>query len=96
MVKAETKEIAKYISILVFLSALMLLMFWAVVFSRYGDHIKYNSDLVLSLMLGLAIACYFIALIMTGYMMLKSFVQAKDEELDKLRAKYKKLSGKEI
>ena len=96
MVKEETKQIAKYVSILIFLSALMLLMFWAVVFARYGDHVKYNSDLVLSLMLGLAIGCFFIALSLTGYMMLKSFVQAKDEELEILREKYKAMSGKEI
>lgn len=74
----------------------MLLMFWAVVFARYGDHVKYNVDIVLSIMLGLGIFCFFVGLALTGYMMLKAFVQLKDEELDKLRAKYKTLTGKEI
>lgn len=94
--KNETKEIAKYISVLIFLSALMLLMFWAVVFARYGDHIKYNADIVLSIMLGLGIFCFFVGLALTGYMMLKAFVQLKDEELEKLRAEYFKVSGKKI
>lgn len=78
-------------------------MFWAVVFARYGDHVKYNADLVLSIMLGLGIFCYFIGLALTGYMMLKAFVQLKDEELAKkdrkmeeIRADYKRLTGKEI
>ena len=74
----------------------MLLMFWAVVFARYGDHVKYNVDLVLSIMLGLGIFCFFIGLALTGYMMLKAFVQLKDEELDKLRAKFTELSGQKI
>lgn len=74
----------------------MLLMFWAVVFARYGDHVKYDVDLVLSLMLGVGIFCFFVGLALTGYMMLKAFVQLKDEELDKLRAEYKKLTGKTI
>ena len=94
--KEETKEIAKYISVLIFLSALMLLMFWAVVFARYGDHVKYNVDIVLSIMLGLGIFCFFVGLALTGYMMLKAFVQLKDEELDALRRKYTELSSKKI
>ena len=81
----------------------MLLMFWAVVFARYGDHVKYNADIVLSIMLGLGIFCFFIGLALTGYMMLMAFtqlkekeLQKKDEELDALRAKYTELSGNKI
>ena len=74
----------------------MLLMFWAVVFARYGDHVKYNADIVLSIMLGLGIFCFFVGLALTGYMMLKAFVQLKDEELDALRKKYFEMSGKKI
>ena len=74
----------------------MLLMFWAVVFARYGDHVKYNADIVLSIMLGLGIFCFFVGLALTGYMMLKAFVQLKDEELDALKKKYFELSGKKI
>lgn len=103
MVKEETKEIAKYISVLVFLCALMFLMFWAVVFARYGDHVKYDADFVLSFMLGLGIFCFFVGLILTGYMMLKAFTQlkekelkAKDVKLEEIRAEFKRLTGKEI
>ncbi len=103
MVKNETKEIAKYISVLIFLSALMLLMFWAVVFARYGDHVKYDADTVLSIMLGFGIGCFFIGLTLTGYMMLKAFTQLKEKELkakdialEELRVKYRELSGKKI
>ena len=81
----------------------MLLMFWAVVFARYGDHVKYNADVVLSVMLGLGIACYFIGLTLTGYMMLMAFTQlkekelkAKDVELEAIRDDYFKLTGKKI
>lgn len=74
----------------------MLLMFWAVVFARYGDHVKYNADIVLSIMLGLGIFCFFVGLALTGYMMLKAFVQLKDEELDALRRKFTEMSGKKI
>ena len=74
----------------------MLLMFWAVVFARYGDHVKYNVDIVLSIMLGLGIFCFFVGLALTGYMMLKAFVQQKDAELDELRRKYTELSGNKI
>lgn len=103
MAKEETKEIAKYISVLVFLCALMFLMFWAVVFARYGDHVKYDADFVLSFMLGLGIFCFFVGLILTGYMMLKAFTQLKEKELkakdialEELRVKYRELSGKNI
>ena len=74
----------------------MLLMFWAVVFARYGDHVKYNADVVLSIMLGVGVFCFFVGLSLTGYMMLKAFVQLKDEELDTLRKKYFEMSGKKI
>ena len=74
----------------------MLLMFWAVVFARYGDHVKYNADIVLSIMLGLGIFCFFVGLALTGYMMLKAFVQLKDEELDALKKKFTEMSGKKI
>ena len=45
------------------LSCVLIFMFiWSVVFVRYGDHAKYDLDIVITIQLGIGIASFFLIL----------------------------------
>lgn len=45
------------------LSCVLIFMFiWSVVFVRYGDHAKYDLDIVITIQLGIGITCFFMIL----------------------------------
>ena len=78
----------------VILLCIMIFMFiWSVVFVRYGDHVKYDVDIVISIQLGIGMGCFFLILGFIFYIGMTSYAEyvsdkkVKDlvAELDELK-----------
>ena len=62
MDKEETKKMTAIIGSGLLSCVLIFMFIWSVVFVRYGDHLKYDLDLILSIQLGIGITCFFMIL----------------------------------
>ena len=77
----------------ILLCILIFMYIWSVVFVRYGDHAKYNVDIVVSVQLGIAMGCFFLILGFIFYIGMTSYaeyvsdkkVKDLEVELDRLR-----------
>ena len=58
----EKKKIVAIIGSGLLLCILIFMFIWSVIFVRYGDHVKYDVDIIVSLQLGVGIICFFIIL----------------------------------
>ena len=58
----EKKKIVAIIGSGLLLCILIFMFIWSVIFVRYGDHVKYDVDIVVTIQLGMGIACFFIIL----------------------------------
>ena len=77
----------------ILLCILIFMYIWSVVFVRYGDHVKYSIDIVVSVQLGIAMGCFFLILGFIFYIGMTSYaeyvsdkkVKDLEVELDRLR-----------
>ena len=77
----------------ILLCILIFMYIWSVVFVRYGDHVKYSIDIVVSVQLGIAMGCFFLILGFIFYIGMTSYAEYVSDkkvkdievELDRLR-----------
>ena len=78
--------IATIISV-IFLCILIFMFVWSVVFVRYGDHVKYNIDWIVTIQLGIGIGCFFLILVFIFYVGMTSYAEyVSDKKVEKLEA----------
>ena len=92
----ETEEVKKMIAIIMssmLLCVLIFMFIWSVVFVRYGDHAKYDMDIVISIQLGIGLGCFFLILAFIIYVGMITYAEyvsdrkVKDLELELSRIK---------
>jgi len=81
LVKEETKQISLFILFIIVSVAQILFYIWTVIFVRYGDHVKYNLDFVVTLQLGGALLCFFLTLIFGILAVWKAVIQKVRDKL---------------
>ena len=95
MDKEATKKMTAIIGSGLLSCVLVFMFIWSVVFVRYGDHVKYDLDIVITVQLGIGIACFFMILsfiFFNGMVTYADYVSDKkvkdlEIELDRLRKK---------
>ena len=70
------------------LSCVLVFMFiWSVVFVRYGDHAKYDLDIVITIQLGIGISCFFLILSFIFYIGMTSYAEyVSDQKVKEFEA----------
>ena len=71
----EIKKMIATIFSVMMLCILIFMFIWSVVFVRYGDHVKYDPDIVITIQLGIGIACFFIILGFIFYVSMTNYAE---------------------
>lgn len=93
----ESEEIKKMVAIIMssmLLCVLIFMFIWSVVFVRYGDHVKYDMDIVISVQLGIGLGCFFLILGFIIYVGMTNYAEyvsdKKVKELEQELSRIKK------
>lgn len=89
--EAQKKMIATIF--IVMMSCILIFMFiWSVIFVRYGDHVKYDLDIIISIQLGIGIGCFFLILVFIIYIGMTSYAEyVSDKKVEKLEAELERI-----
>lgn len=92
MVEEETKKLAQFIFFILFSFFQVLIFVWCVVFIRYGDHVKYDVDIVVTLQLAVGLVCFFLTLIFGVVAVWKAIIQQmRDKIVEELEKEKKRI-----
>ena len=75
MDKEVQKKMIATIGSVILLCILIFMFIWSVVFVRYGDHAKYDLDIIVTIQLGIGMTCFFIILSFIFYIGMTSYAE---------------------
>ncbi len=92
MDQEEKKKLGATIFSVVLLCILIFMYIWSVIFVRYGDHVKYDVEIVVSVQLGIGMGCFFLILGFIFYIGMTSYAEyISDKKVEKLEAELDRL-----
>ena len=69
------KKMIATIGSVIMLCVLIFMFIWSVVFVRYGDHAKYDLDIIITIQLGIGMSCFFLILSFIFYIGMTSYAE---------------------
>lgn len=95
MDKEASSKIIATIGSVVLLCILIFMFIWSVVFVRYGDHVKYPIDVIVSIQLGIGMGCFFLILGFIFYIGMVSYAEyISDKKIKEFEAEYSRIEKK--
>ncbi len=95
MVKEETKQIAQFIFFILSLFFMIFDFVWCVVFVRYGDHVKYDLDTVVTIQLVIGLILFGATLIFGIIAVWKAILQQmRDKIVEELEQEKKRIMAR--
>ena len=92
MDKEIQKKMIATIGSVIMLCILIFMFIWSVVFVRYGDHAKYNLDIIITIQLGIGMSCFFMILSFIFYIGMTSYAEyVSDQKVKDLEAELLRL-----
>ena len=86
------KKMIATIGSVILLCILIFMFIWSVVFVRYGDHAKYDLDIIISIQLGIGIGSFFMILSFIFYIGMTSYAEyVSDQKVIALEAELERL-----
>ena len=95
MDKEATKKMTAIIGSGLLSCVLVFMFIWSVVFVRYGDHAKYDLDIVITIQLGIGIASFFMILSFIFYNGMVTYADyVSDKKIRVFEEEYKRIKEK--
>ena len=88
----EKRKLGATLFSVVLLCILIFMYVWSGVFVRYGDHVKYDPDIIVTIQLGIGIACFFLILVIIFYIGITNYAEyVSDKKVESLEAELERL-----